>query len=164
MHNSTAVPQLSPVMAPRDLYELDDEADAQALESAMHFGTLFCSHAVDARWNVFDFVIVSAGIVDTWVLPSMNYEAHKASSYWLPVLRLIRVLRFLRIVKLLGVLFRSDLRWTESVAFASVVSGVILGSVVLMGLETDINSRIWEPVNDLVESLENQTCARPQLL
>lgn len=123
---------------------------AEVIARMMHFGTHFCRHAVDARWNVFDFVIVAAGIMDTWVLPLMNYEVHKSSSYWLPLLRLLRVLRFLRVVKLLGVLFRSDLRWTESVAFASVVSAVILGSVVLMGLETDINSRIWEPVNDLV--------------
>jgi len=123
---------------------------AEVVLRMMHFGSHFCSHALDARWNVFDFVIVTAGIFDTWVMPRMNHEAHQASSYWLPLLRLVRVLRFLRIVKLLGVLFRSDLRWTESVAFASVVSAVILGSVVLMGLETDIESRIWEPVNDLV--------------
>lgn len=123
---------------------------AEVLIRVLHFRWLFCHHPVDAGWNVFDFVIVTAGIVDTWILPTVNHEANQDSNYWLPLLRLIRVLRFLRVVKLLGVLFRSDLRWTESVAFASVVSGVILSSVILMGLETDIKSRIWEPVNDLV--------------
>jgi len=53
-------------------------------------------------------------------------------------------------VKLVGVLFRSDLRWTEGVAFASVVSAVIITSVILMGLETDLPSPLWEPINDLV--------------
>ncbi|CAE7331852.1 arcC [Symbiodinium pilosum] len=119
-----------------------------------HFRMRFCAHAVDGMWNLFDFVIVCAGIFDRWIFPSLN-AAHlgvksQASSFWLPLLRGVRVLRFIRVVKLVGVLFRSDLRWTESVVFASVVSAVIITSVILMGLETDIQSPLWEPINDLV--------------
>jgi len=123
---------------------------AEVVLRLLHFRGLFCRHAVDARWNVFDLVIVAAGIFDTWLQPALNHEADSNASVWLPLLRMIRVLRFLRVVKLLGVLFRSDLRWTESVAFASVVSAVIIFSVILMGLETDIQSPLWEPTNDLI--------------
>lgn len=103
-------------------------------------------------WNLFDFVIVCAGVFDRWIFPSLNAHigVKSQASFWLPVLRGIRVLRFIRVVKLVGVLFRSDLRWTEGVAFASVVSAVIITSVILMGLETDIQSPLWEPINDLV--------------
>ncbi|CAE7855457.1 Scn11a [Symbiodinium necroappetens] len=118
----------------------------------LHFRLRFCAHAVDGMWNLFDFVIVCAGVFDRWIFPSLNAHigVKSQASFWLPVLRGIRVLRFIRVVKLVGVLFRSDLRWTEGVAFASVVSAVIITSVILMGLETDIQSPLWEPINDLV--------------
>eukprot|EP00930_Biecheleria_cincta_P038044 TRINITY_DN26135_c0_g1_i1.p1 TRINITY_DN26135_c0_g1~~TRINITY_DN26135_c0_g1_i1.p1 ORF type:complete len:728 (-),score=106.89 TRINITY_DN26135_c0_g1_i1:96-2279(-) len=129
----------------------------EVLLRLMHFRHFFFVHASDGGWNIFDLAIVCLGVFDQWVSPLITHEAHaskngfgKHLAFWLPLLRFIRVLRFLRLLKLIGVLLRSDLRWTESVWFASLVSVVIGLSVILIGLETDIHSRLWEPVNNMI--------------
>lgn len=129
----------------------------EVLLRIIHFRHHFFVHASDGSWNIFDLTIVCLGVFDQWLSPLIIQETHsgegevsKHLAVWLPFLRFIRVLRFLRLLKLIGVLLRSDLRWTESVWFATLVSVVIGLSVALIGLETDIHSGMWEPLNNLI--------------
>lgn len=116
-----------------------------------HFKGWFFFHKLDAKWNIFDIVIVMLGATDQWLLPYLvNADTKLATDKWVPALRAIRMLRLLRLVKLVGVLLRSDFRWTGSVWFNSLVSIVIVLSIVVMGCETDIESPLWEPIDSFL--------------
>jgi voltage-gated sodium channel len=76
-----------------------------------HLGRRFFWHETDMFWNVLDFIIVSGGVVDLWLLPSVIYLQgiffQKKKSFghrfgkMMSIVRLMRIMRVLRLVKLL---------------------------------------------------------------
>lgn len=115
-----------------------------------HFKWWFFFHRHDAKWNFFDLTIVATGAVDQWIFPLLASRSRLNMDTWLPLLRAVRILKLLRLIKLVGAFMRSDFRWTTSVWFNSLVSLVIMFSIVIMGIETDVKSPIWEPIDDLI--------------
>jgi len=134
----------------------------ELLTRAWHFGKRFFNHPRDARWNLFDVVIVCSGVLDQWVAPVIEEELLSSSSVattaniksyeatWLPFFRSVRLMRLLRLIKLVRVFLHSDFRWTESSAFNSIVSAVITMNVIIMGLETDIEWPMWDSIENLM--------------
>lgn len=53
-----------------------------------------------SRWNVFDIVLVSLGVVDTWVLTFIGTDLDVRFVSMLRILRLMRLLRLLRIFRM----------------------------------------------------------------
>lgn len=114
----------------------------------LHFGCLFC-HGPDNLWNFFDATVVLTGVVDQWLLPLLM-NGHRLPREVKRLLPLLRGFGLLRIVKLFGMMMRSNLNWTESVWFQYVVSSSIILSIIIMGLETDIKSFVWGPIDTLI--------------
>jgi len=117
-----------------------------------HLKKWFFWHRVDAKWNFVDALTVIAGVADQWVMPIVMARMHPVTDTWMLVARVVRLLVLLRLVKLLGVFARSDFRWTTSVWYDTLVSIVICSSILIMGLETDIKSPLWEPVENIILS------------
>lgn len=128
---------------------------AELMLRMFHFGRLFFVHQ-EGRWNLFDLIIVLAGLVDRVLVPLLPAHAEDDSgipAFWVTVfgvIRAARLLRFLRLVKLVGIFMRSDFRWTQSNWFSAVTSGVIMSSVVIMGLETDLDMPMWDRAEDAI--------------
>jgi len=115
-----------------------------------HWQLQFFSHPHEAGWNWFDLIIVLAGVLEE-IETFQDDEKNGSSGTQLMALRVFkplrlvaRLARFMRVVRLLRVLLTADFSWVESPTFQSVVGVVILLNAVIMGLETDIQSPIWE--------------------
>jgi len=123
----------------------------EVLLRILHFGRLFLR--VNALWNLIDCVVVFVGVLDQWILTPLLPQfdlGTLSSSGVVPCLRMLNFLRGLRFLKLIKLLLHSDLHWTESTFFETVTSLVICMSIVLMGLETDIQSGFWDPLENMI--------------
>eukprot|EP00439_Symbiodinium_sp_Y106_P001362 s4426_g1.t1 len=116
-----------------------------------HWRLQFFSHPHEAGWNWFDLIIVLAGVLEEIETFSDDEKDGSGTGTQLMALRVFkplrlvaRLARFMRVVRLLRVLLTADFSWVESATFQSAVGVVILLNAVIMGLETDIQSPIWE--------------------
>eukprot|EP00746_Dinoflagellata_sp_MGD_P136301 gnl/MRDRNA2_/MRDRNA2_70253_c0_seq1.p1 gnl/MRDRNA2_/MRDRNA2_70253_c0~~gnl/MRDRNA2_/MRDRNA2_70253_c0_seq1.p1 ORF type:complete len:679 (-),score=109.89 gnl/MRDRNA2_/MRDRNA2_70253_c0_seq1:18-1760(-) len=114
-----------------------------------HFGVQFFTHPVDRLWNWMDFIIVLAGVIDEWVMPTADVDVPSSGSNMVQasrvirILRILRIFRLLRIMKLAKLVKDADFSWTEATWFQSLVGVVIVSNAIVMGLETDLHSEVW---------------------
>lgn len=113
-----------------------------------HLRMRFFCELPEALWNWMDTGIVIAGTVDSWVLPALHVTRSSGAVY--VMLRGLRVFRLLRIVRLLRMIWTTDFKWTESAWFQTLVGVVIALNAVIMGLETDYDSKIWSAVEQVL--------------
>jgi len=91
-------------------------------------------------WNVLDFVVAFAAVIDEFILPNLPNEE---GPHWQGILKVFRCLRLIRLLKIVRFLLESDLAWCESSSFQSFI-GVIIGlNSALLGMETDIPWDGW---------------------
>lgn len=116
-----------------------------------HWRLQFFSHPHEAGWNWFDLIIVLAGVLEEIETFSDDEKDGSGTGTQLMALRVFkplrlvaRLARFMRVVRLLRVLLTADFSWVESATFQSAVGVVILLNALIMGLETDIQSPIFE--------------------
>ncbi|CAJ1431850.1 unnamed protein product [Effrenium voratum] len=116
-----------------------------------HWKVEFFSHPSEAGWNWFDLIIVLAGVLE--FTESLDPEAKKKQDsgkellilrVFKPLRLLARLARFMRVIRLCRVLLTADFSWVEQPFFQSTVGMVIVLNAIVMGLETDIQSPIFE--------------------
>jgi len=71
-----------------------------ALRLAVYRCSFFCNQ--DQGWNLFDFTVVSAGVLDQWILDVVLEGGGSQMSTVVALLRILRLLRVLRAVRLFG--------------------------------------------------------------
>eukprot|EP00913_Durusdinium_trenchii_P000547 g503.t1 len=115
-----------------------------------HWKLQFFSHPDEAGWNWFDLIIVLSGLLE-----EMESIEHKekgghagkelmALRVFKPLRLLARLARFMRVIRLCRVLLTADFSWVESPSFQSTAGVVIILNAIIMGLETDLESPIFE--------------------
>lgn len=114
----------------------------------LHFRSDFWSDETELKWNLLDFVIVTLGVLDQWVVPVITMESDASTGIlqhtrYMRILRVFRIFRLLRILKLVAVVLRADFSWTETAWFQSFMGFIIGANSLIMGLETDIESSVW---------------------
>eukprot|EP00928_Gymnodinium_smaydae_P030939 TRINITY_DN22864_c0_g1_i1.p1 TRINITY_DN22864_c0_g1~~TRINITY_DN22864_c0_g1_i1.p1 ORF type:complete len:705 (-),score=153.18 TRINITY_DN22864_c0_g1_i1:50-2164(-) len=116
----------------------------------MHFRWWYFRH--EPFWNFMDLLVVILGVLDQWVISPMflHWRDTSTTTKTLPLLWMVKLFRFVRVMKLFRLLCASDLRWTESAAFDYITSGFIICSIVVMGLETDIQSNYWDFIENII--------------
>lgn len=146
--SAAARPQWSWIVEATDTSFLSFYLGEIAIRIAHHQARFFYIWP-DWPWNWIDLIIVTAGILDNWVLSASRWghEGHSDAVMGLRIIQPLRLLfraaRLLRLVKLIRVFFVLDLAWVEGRAFQYFVAFVILVNALVMGLETDLESSAW---------------------
>jgi len=109
---------------------------------SFYFRQLFlCGRFRLVIWNVLDLVVVTAGVVDQWLMPLLpdSCKGERVEQ----LLTLLRLLRIFRTLKIMRIFLESDLSWTEEPRFQSFIGVVIAFNALLMGMETDVDWYGW---------------------
>eukprot|EP00434_Breviolum_minutum_P016048 symbB.v1.2.014146.t1/scaffold1025.1/size143318/6 len=115
-----------------------------------HWRLQFFSHPEEAGWNWFDLIIVLSGVLEEMETIEHREKGGHAGKELMalrvfkPLRLLARLARFMRVIRLCRVLVTADFSWVESPTFQSTVGVVIILNAVIMGLETDSESAIFE--------------------
>jgi len=100
----------------------------------------FCDTISHVAWNILDIIVVVAGVVDQWILPLLRLPE---DSFGRTFLHMLRMLRLMRVLKIVRVFLVSDMSWTETPHFQSLIGAVIVLNSAIMGLEVDIPWKGW---------------------
>mmetsp|Transcript_15113 Transcript_15113/g.33331 ORF Transcript_15113/g.33331 Transcript_15113/m.33331 type:complete len:652 (+) Transcript_15113:40-1995(+) len=97
--------------------------------------SFFCDPE-DWNWNLFDFVIVSIGVMDAWVMPvvmaSLSMKKSKGLTSLITLLRTARLLRVLRVARLfkvfrqLNLLIGGVIEASQAVVWITLLSGILV--------------------------------------
>eukprot|EP00930_Biecheleria_cincta_P039419 TRINITY_DN27104_c0_g1_i1.p1 TRINITY_DN27104_c0_g1~~TRINITY_DN27104_c0_g1_i1.p1 ORF type:complete len:754 (+),score=103.00 TRINITY_DN27104_c0_g1_i1:76-2337(+) len=122
-----------------------------------HWQGKFFHGSQEAYWNCFDMLIVVCGILEELhVVEALQRGAGDNPSALMvfralrPLRLVARLVRFMRLIRLLRVFLTADFSWVESALLQSAVGGIIVFNAIIMGLETDIESKAWDWVEQFL--------------
>jgi len=109
--------------------------------------SLLCGPCHVVWWNWLDLLIVLSGFAEM-LLPLLVSGHSPLHLSGLRGLRLLRLARIARGLKLLRIVVDSDLSWTQSKYFETLMMSVIVINAIVMWLELDYPSALWRWVEE----------------